>query len=515
MQEIKVTQTGQYGVNKDVSQHELPPNCWTNANNIRFVDGMAQQAGGYSELYPGTAVIPFHVLPLSVGNIRTWIYAGAAKIYTVINGPTHTNITRQTAGVDVDYNAQRNGWTSGLLGGIPIMNNGVDPPQQWLLTGKATVLINWPANTTAAVVRPYKNSLIALNITKSGTNYPYMVKWSHPADPGTVPVTWDPSDATKDAGESDLSEGFDKIIDGLTLRDSFMIYREASIWRMDYIGGVFVYRFQKVMGSSGALSRNCIAELDGRHFVFTTNDCILHDGQTAVSVLDKQTRRFLFDQIDQDNSNRCFVFVDKLYNEVFACYPTLGNQYCNKALVWNTIDKTVSFRDMPDVNHAASGPVDDSSQSTWASDPNPWDSDTTLWDATSSSLSLSLTVMGSNAQKLYLLDSGTMFDGVAPSAVLERAGLSLGTPGMMKQVGKIRPRIFGTAGETVNVSLGYSDDPYASPVYNAPVAFTLGEDVDVNDFVSGRYIAIKFESGTSSSWRLDSYDIQLRSAGKY
>ena len=515
MKPITVKDAGKIGVIKDTSRHELPNNCWTDANNIRFLDGSAQQVGGYRELYPSAAVVPYHILPLNVGNVRMWIYASDKKIYTVINGPTHTNITRQTAAVDVDYNAQRNGWTSALLGGIPILNDGVDPPQQWLLTGKATVLSAWPANTTATVMRAYKNSLIALNVTKSAINYPYMVKWSHPADPGTVPVTWDPTDATKDAGEFDLAEGYDKIVDGLALRDSFMIYKEASIWRMDYIGGVFVYRFQKVMGSSGALARNCIVELDGRHFVLTTNDCILHDGQTAISVLDKQTRRYLFEQIDQDNSGRCFVFVDKLYNEVFVCYPTLGSQFCNKAMVWNTVDKTVSFRDMPNVNHAASGPVDDSSSSTWASDPNPWDSDTTLWDATGSSLSLSLTVMASNAQKLYLLDSGTMFDGVTPSAFLERAGLSLGAPGLMKQVGKIRPRIFGKAGETVNVYLGYSDDPYATPVYNAPVAFTLGEDVDVNDFVSGRYIAVKFQSGTSSSWRLDSYDIELRSSGKF
>ena len=515
MKTITIGDTGKIGVIKDLSRHETPPNAWSDALNMRFIDGTAQQAAGYRELYPGTAVVPYHILPLSVGNIRMWIYASDKKIYTVINGPTHTNITRQTAAVDVDYNAQRNSWTSCLLGGIPILNDGVDPPQQWLLTGKATVLSAWPASTTASVVRAYKNSLVALNVTKSGVNYPYMVKWSHPADPGSVPPTWDPSDATKDAGESDLSEGFDKIIDGLALRDSFMIYKEASIWRMDYTGGVFVYRFQKVMGASGALSRNCIAELDGRHFVLTTNDCILHDGQSATSILDKQTRRFLFEQIDQDNSSRCFVFVDKLYNEVFVCYPSLGSSFCNKALVWNTVDKTVSFRDIPNLNHAASGPVDDSSNSIWSADSAPWDSDTTLWDATGSSLSLSLTVMASNVQKLYLLDSGTSFDGVQPSAYLERAGLSLGAPGQMKLIGKIRPRIFGKAGETVNVSLGYSDDAYAAPVYNAPVAFTLGEDVDVNDFVSGRYIAVKFANGTSTSWRLDSYDIELRLAGKF
>ena len=99
---VKVPAVGQYGVNRDLSAHELPVNAWTNASNIRFVDGMASQVLGYKELYPSASVVPFHLLPVDVAGIRTWIYAGEAKMYTVTNGNVHTNITRQTTGVDVD-----------------------------------------------------------------------------------------------------------------------------------------------------------------------------------------------------------------------------------------------------------------------------------------------------------------------------------------------------------------------------------------------------------------------------
>ena len=66
------------------------------------------------------------------------------------------------------------------------------------------------------------------------------------------------TDATKDAGEVDLSDGGDPIVDGLQLRDSFMIYKETSIYRMDYIGGTSIFAFNKVVGTSGALNKNCI-----------------------------------------------------------------------------------------------------------------------------------------------------------------------------------------------------------------------------------------------------------------
>ena len=512
---VRIPSAGQYGVNKDLSQHELPPNVWTDANNMRFLDGSAHQVLGYKELYPSASVVPYHVIPLSVLGVRTWIYAGANKLYTVANGPVHTNITRQTTGADVDYSATRNSWTSCLLGGIPILNNGADAPQQWLLTGKATALSAWPSDYTAAVIRTYKNSLVALNITKSGVNYPYMVKWSHPADPGSVPVTWDPSDATKDAGESDLSDGYDKIVDGMVLRDSFMIYKESSVWRMDFTGGAFVYKFSKVLGTSGALSKNCIVEIDGQHFVLSSSDCIIHDGQSATSVLDKQTRRDLFRKIDPIFSDRCFVFVNRLYNEVFVCYPSLGHQTCDKAMVWNYADKTVSFRDMPNLNHAFSGAVDDESGATFDADLGTFDADTTVFDSNSSSLTRSMSVMAGEGQKLYLLDSGATFDGVVASAYLERSGLSMGAPESMKLVSRVRPRIYGALGATVKVSVGFSDDPYGVVTYNAPVNFTIGTTVNIDTFCSGRYISIKFETGSAFMWRLDSYDIDVQIAGSF
>jgi hypothetical protein len=509
-----VPAAGQYGVNRDLSTHELPVNAWTDVSNIRFVDGMAAQVLGYKELYPSASVIPYHLLPVDVLGIRTWIYAGAAKLYTVVNGAVHTNITRQSVGVDVDYSAVRNSWTSTVLGGIPILNSGLDAPQQWLLTGKATDLTNWPANNTAYSIRAYKNSLIALNITKAGTSYPYMVKWSHPAEAGTLPITWDAADATKDAGEFDLSEGYDTIVDGLSLRDAFIIYKQSSIWRMDYTGGIFVYRFQKIINDQGVLARNCVAEIKGQHFVFSNSDCITHDGQTATSVLDKQTRRDLFSQINPAKTDQCFVFVNRGYNEVFACFPTLTSDVCNKAMVWNYVDRTVSFRELPNINFAENGPVDDTANATWDSDTDTWDSDNTPWDSQSASLNRALSVMASENQKLYLLDSTTANDGVAISAYAERRGLSVGEPESMKLVRSIRPRIYGDNGY-VNVQVGYGATPYSEPVYNPPVPFYVNSTVSIDSFVTGRYLAVKFSSGTAATWRLDSYDIDVQKAGSW
>ena len=511
---VQIKNAGQIGVNKDLSATELPPAAWTDAQNIRFLDGSAYQFYGHSEVFPGTPIEPFHVLPVTVGGVQSWLYAGAGKIYraSIAGGVvTHTDISK----TNTTYAGQKNAWTSTVLGGIPILNNGVNPPQQWLLSGLCTDLSAWPANTTCAVMRSFKNLLVALDVTKAGTRFPYMVKVSHPADPGSVPVTWDVTDATKDALEFDISSGYGYIIDGMELRDSFMIYKTDGCFRMDYTGGAFIVRNSKVLGMSGALNRNCIVALDGSHFVLTGSDVVVHDGQSATSVLDKQTRRFLFNSIDSEQIGLCFCFLNPYLNEVFVCYPELGSISCNKAMVWNFVDKTISFRDIPALNHAQFGALDRGAANTFDADTAPFDSDIASFNSAGFTPNLVSVVMASGDAKLYQLDGSTTFNGAIPTAYLERSGLHFDAPETVKLIRSIRPRIYGQAGATVNVSVGYSDDPYGAPNYGPAVPFVIGQTVSCDTFASGRYLSVKFSSGSAYYWRLDSYSIDVQPAGQW
>jgi hypothetical protein len=342
-----------------------------------------------------------------------------------------------------------------------------------------------------------------------------MVKWSHPADPGTLPISWDITDPTKDAGETDLAEGYDQIIDGLQLRDSFIIYKESSVWRMDYTGGAFVFKFQKVLGMSGAMNRNCIVEVDGFHLVLTNQDVVVHDGGQGTSVLDKQSRRFIFQDMDSVNSGNAFVFKNPFMNEVFVCYPSIGKTYCDKAMVWNYKDKTVSFRSIPNLLHANFGQVDNSLAGNWAQDSAPWDSDLSKWDGFDFVPSSARVIMGSKDQKLYLMDSSASFDGVIPQAYLERRGLTFDASEMIKLVRSVRLRISGNTGETVILKVGHSDDPFLDPTWDSTMTHVIGSTVSDDCLVTGRYISIRLETGTAYQWRLDGYDIDVESVGMW
>ncbi|AWL03409.1 hypothetical protein ACFOHT_04915 [Massilia oculi] len=523
MSKVTIESAGSVGVIKDLTQQKLPPAAWTDAQNVRFLDGAARQFFGHGPAYGAPTITPYHVAQLNISGNSYWLYAGAAKVYavSVVNGAAvHTNLTRQTAGADVDYTGKQNAWTSTMLSGIPILNPGneVDPPQRWNLdiAGRFQVLDNWPANTFCKSLRAYKNFLVALNITRGGVNLGYMVKWSSPADPGGVPITWDPSDPTQDAGETDLAEGGDRIVDGLQLRDSFMIYKEQSVWRMDYTGGPFVFSFRKVLGTAGAMNRNCIVELDGVHFVLGSSDVYVHDGQSAVSVLDKVARRALFQDMDTAYTDRAFVFKNPFMNEVFVCYVSVGGTVPNKALVWNYVDKTVSYRDIPNLNHAAFGPVNSTLSDSWASDGDPWESDISSWNGPGFVPNQARVLMASNDAQLLLLDASATFNGTLPMAYLERRGLSFGDATTTKRITGVRLRVTGNVGETVIVRVGgHQTDPFADPEWEAEMEHVIGETIACDCFVDSRYPALRIESGTAAQWLLESYDYDIQPGSRW
>ena len=137
---MKYTIVGSKGLNKDLNRHDLGDQFCTDSLNVRFREDSAELFGGYSEQYDPPSVAPYHVQPVYVGTTRYLLYASLAKVY-VVNGATHTNITRQTTGADVDYSADETLlWNGGVFNGIPILNNGVDVPQMWNPVATATKL---------------------------------------------------------------------------------------------------------------------------------------------------------------------------------------------------------------------------------------------------------------------------------------------------------------------------------------------------------------------------------------
>lgn len=520
MPSIKFDKVGAVGVVKDIDAAELPPGAWSDAQNIRFLDGAALQFLGHGQVYLSPPEAPQYLLQANVAGARYWLYATAGKQFAVSNASgssVHTDITHATPRAGAV-----NTWSGCVFGGVPVLNAGDGKsPMYWdqNLAHKFADLPAWPSATSCKVIRQFKNMLIALDITKAGARFPYMVKWSSLAVPGALPSTWNESDATQDAGEFDLAEGQDPIVDGLGLKDSFIVYKESSTWAIDYIGGQFVLKSRKVSGMSGLLNMNCAVDFDtgmqNMHFAVTGSDIVIHDGYAARSVLDKKARRFWFQNIDVANKGKVFVFKNPFLNEIFVCYPAIGSTWCDTALVYNYVDGTVTFRSLPNVTHAAYGPVDNSLAGNWNQDDAPWDVDLTAWNGPDYTPDTARVMMGSADTKLFLLDASASFDGALPDAYLERRGLAFDAPERIKLASGVRPRITGNRGGTVIVRLGTAEGPEDEPAWTEPLVYTIGTTRKLDRFLAGRYLAIRFETGTAFSWKLDGFALDVDDAGEF
>ena len=503
----QVTILNPHGINRDISAYELPDDKWSDGNNIQFDNDRTSKVKGHQQVFGAPSVAPYWLLPFNTITTDYWIYPSLTKIYRVHTSgatTTHEDVTRTTGG---DYSATADGgWNGGVLGGVAILNNGVDVPQMF---GTASTdfepLSNWISGTTK-VIRPFKRFLVALDTTESSTRYPFRVRWSHPAEGGTVPVTWDETDATKDAGYVDLSQSNGFVVDALPLGDTNIIYKEDSVWSMTYEGGQSIFAFRQVFSDAGILGRDCVQSFDSQHFVVSEDDVYIHNGQTKQSVVDTVMRDELFNSIHPDYKTRTFVVADREKNEMWICFPsTSSTGLADKAFVWNWRNNSWSVRDLPNVSFISWGVVDTVSTTDW-SESGAWDTDTDSWD---SPLKPSLLMAGTDDTSLYTLGSN-QFDGTNFRAWVQKSDMTFGTR-QPKSVTKIRPHISGTG--SVNFYIGSEMLPHQGTTWKGPYTFTPGVHSDILVRATGAYMGIRVESTDDKEWRLENLEIYWKPQG--
>lgn len=514
----RVPMFGKDGLLNDLPLSDLPAASITSARNVRCRDGLVEMVYGHVELSNGSAVgdfAPYFTLYNGDALDGYWILAGLAGCRCTQSGiSAWADITRAAGAYT---GAATDKWVGSVLNGVMVLTNGKDLPQVWTSPSSAVPLINlpnWDANHRCKSIRAFKNYLVAMNITKSSTRLPHMVKWSHPADPGTYPSSWDETDATKDAGEVDLP-GSDHLVDGGPMQDFFVLYKERSTHIMQFVGGRYIFRFSPAFTESGILAPNCWTELNGQHVVLTASDLIMHNGVEAQSLLNGRMRRWLFSNVDAANIKNSFLVKQWFFNELWLCYPTAGDTLCTSALVWNWKSNTVSIRDLPSIAHANTGPTSDGVSSTWDSDDSTWDGDFLAWNANEFTPGLQRVGMVAPTTSQFLLaDSTSRFAGeIIPTEVV-REGLTFDAPDKRKLVRSVRPRMAGQ-GNTVNIQLAGQNDLYGDAIWGPVQSFEIGTDFKTDHLAEGRYITLKITSDAADFWRLESLDFDIEILGDY
>jgi hypothetical protein len=431
---FQVDSLGGIGLLADIPIHEQPPNAFNFGQNVRFTPDGAQSIYPYSlRMNEGTLSNTISLFYYERNGNKSWISCSLTSLQSHDGSSATTLKSTGISGTDPKL-----GWTGGMFNGLLILNNGTITPQVWDGSGSSTDLTNWPADFSAKIMRFFKNFIFVFDISEGdpAVRFEDTMRWSHPADPGLEPSSWDHTDDTKLAGRLQIAQTPGPITDALALGDTLLIYKPTSVWGLQLTGIPEVFKLFNISESFGCATTNGVCLFPGGHIVLTRNDVVAHAGDgNYQSILDRKMRNFLFSYINDSTIHNCFLCVQELYHEVWVCFPDFlevagdtatNNARCTKALTWNWDTGAVGVRDLPNVHAAAVGYITQDLTDTWGGETTlTWEDLDDRWDSEfPNSDGRQLVMCGGSSSTFYLMDALDPAVPV-PTMILERSGLAI------------------------------------------------------------------------------------------
>lgn len=503
MPNVSIDNAGVIGIAKDLKPDSMPVEAWSSLLNVRCKEKVIQPLGTDSEVYAGGSESPRFFYNLRDPIQPQWLVATNGKIYRVTAG-AHTDITKLATTYN---NGDGNKWCGFSYHRHQIFNadNGQDLPQV-LVPGAANMvdLTNWPAATYCKFMNAYKNFLIAYNITEGASSFPCRIKWSDLADTGQLPSSWDEADPTTLAGENnELEKDGGRILAARHLNDLNFVYKDNSIWYMYPSNDSYIFKFKQMETAQGLLGAHAITTMHKKHYLAISGDIVINDTNRLTSIIDNSNRKWLFDNLHEDYFDRIQLVANYKMNEVWICFPDLtSGGWLNQALIYNTVDKTFTQKELDNYSYLASGIIDTSGISQIIDDDvGVIDFDSTLIDATEYNPARESMMAGkpSSNQYFQMDDFGS---GILAGGELMRQGLTVVgrdrfndwkfDPFSRKQVTRVYPKLSGVG--SFAISIGYSATPDGAVAWSPEETFVIGTDKHVDFLASGECVAMKLRA---------------------
>ena len=535
---LPIRDLGSVGAITDVAPYNIPINGFTTALNVRFDEGKVRRAPIFRKVKDSLGFTPRHAFGV----------VPATGYDTVLMVSDDYAIHEYSAGTVSNRSGSISGssdprpFTTTQLADVVYINR---PDRVPVFRGPAGTnfadLTNWPSTYRATALRGFGDFLVALNTTEGSTNFPNRVRFSNLVTANSIPDSWDETDTTKSAGTNDLVEMKTGIVDGAVLGSNFIIYSSDSIFLMEFVGGNFIFNFRKLFTDDGLISQNCVVEVEGKHYCFGSSDIFVHDGTTKQSICDERTKNFIYQGLNTQEANVCFVQHNVNLNEIYFCYLSADAHVaypnatrCNRAAAYNYRNNTWSFYDLPNVSSGttanvssvetyttATGLTYDTVGSSYFDQEDNFDRHTLMVGEDQST-------DGITSDKLYgvdLADEGKMSFALDSEAtkppLLERTGLDLDETGSAATNYTVVTRLYpqadttNTSDTTLTFQFGASDIPRDTPTYASSVSFNVATDHKIDSRAAGRYLSYKMTLGTTDykDFEFSGFDIDITQTG--
>ena len=524
------------GILHDPSPYQLDLNAWSGGANVRFNGNKAMRSPIWRQVVDLGAVVPVHVAGYrpSTGFDFAFMVSDLGRTFKLLN-QVATDVTSPDAIISTDKRAL----TSAFLGDVTYINRpDVQPHYYGPASTAFAPLPGWDATWSCRSLRAYGDYLIALNVTKGTATTKSMVKWSDLTLAGLPPGSWDATDSTKNAGENILEDMTSPIVDGCSMRGTFVIYSGEQIWAMTQTGGQAIFNFRRIFSEGGLIAPNCVVEVAGKHYCFGTSDIYVHDGTTKQSLIDQRNRDYVFRNLNARATEVCFVaYMPHLNEVVFAYQSGDSDAYfapttrCNKAAVYNIPGNTWSFIDLPNVSSMSLSNVNATMTYatagtrglTYANVGGSYYDQESGFDQHVIAVSVAAGPLMTNRLLAYdFMNKGSIAFPFVPEAnapaFIERVGLDLDQVGSdlvtYKNVRRVYPLVSMYGNEPVSVRVGGSLTPAGQVTWADPVLFNPVTQYKVDTQKGGRYLALRFTVVHPADFEINGFDVDVSPGGR-
>ena len=309
-----------------------------------------------------------------------------------------------------------------------------------------------------------------------------MVRWSDQEDP----FNWTPA-VTNSAGFMRISSG-SEIISAQKTRQEILIWTDVNLHVMRFIGGEFTFGFSMLASNTSVIGPNAIVTVGDRVFWMDRENFYVYAGQ--IQIIPCTVLRYVFDDINLEQSFKCFAASNKMFDEIIWFYPSSDSDAINRYVKYCTTEKSWDIGSL--------------SRTAWVDygiHDNPRGCGTS-----------------SDVNYVYIHESGDDDDGSPMTAFIESGDFDLGDGERFMFLNRLIPDIDITSSDaeaSVNYILKIRNFPGDSFATNSTSAV---KSTTQQIFLRGRarQAALRIESATTDiTWTLGDLRLEMRPDGRF
>ncbi len=160
---------------------------------------------------------------------------------------------------------------------------------------------------------------------------PMFIRWSDQEDP----FTWIPA-PTNQAGSLRLSHG-SQIVTTVQTRQEIVVFTDSSVYSMQYLGPPYIWGSQLLGDNISIISPNAAVIGSGVIYWMGVDKFYMYDGR--IQTLNCDLRRYVFQDINQTQSQQVFCSTNEGFNEVWWFYCSANSYTIDKYVVYNYLEQ--------------------------------------------------------------------------------------------------------------------------------------------------------------------------------